>query len=165
MVEKKNNTVETNDTVGGGSSRKMSLRLHSKSLELMKKNTSNDGGVSKDVCEVINIEVDGCGENHTGADNAVDKVTSASATEESLLTTTTTSEQRNGKLKVTKTSPSGGSSKRGKSKKSEKILKGDSETMTRSRSKVIDNLSVGNTIRKIDFDEEVTNYVTAFCYQ
>lgn len=60
---------------------------------------------------------------------------------------------------MTKT-PLSDSNKPGKNgkpkKKSEKILKGgDLEPMTHSTSKVKDNLSVGKTIRKIDFDQEV----------
>lgn len=189
-------------------SRKKSLRLQSKSVELMSKvqttSSANDGldksakssdDVDKTVeCEVINHQVDGCGKkrvnhqsgtkvkrkldvselqkNPTTNDESMDneeispspvdgcgtnskKITSKNAT--------LTSEERNGKLKVTKTSLKNG-------KKSEKILEGDLDdvvvepmTTTHSRSsKVKHNLSVGKTIRKIDFDQEVTNFF--FCH-
>lgn len=196
-------------------SRKKSLRLQSKSVELMSKvqttSSANDGldksakssdDVDKTVeCEVINHQVDGCGKkrvnhqsgtkvkrkldvselqkNPTTNDESMDneeispspvdgcgtnskKITSKNAT--------LTSEERNGKLKVTKTSLKNG-------KKSEKILEGDLDdvvvepmTTTHSRSsKVKHNLSVGKTIRKIDFDLEVTNFffvtISYSCYQ
>lgn len=124
-------------------------------------NKAKGNGVEGDECmgnEEIS-RVDGCGKmQHSGTNSK--KVTSKNANKESL-----TSEQRNGKLKVTKTSLSDSSSKHGKngkSKKGEQILRGDLdvvvEPMTHSRSKVKNNLSVGKTIRKIDFDVEV-NYV------
>lgn len=120
-------------------------------------NKSKGNGVVRDEC-MDNEEI-----STVDAANSK-KITSKNVRKESL-----TSEQRKGKLKVTKTSLSDSSKpgKNGKSKKSEKILKGDLdvsvEPITPSRSKVKDNLSVGTTIRKINFDEEV-DYV-AFCHQ
>ncbi|XP_009125452.2 kinetochore-associated protein KNL-2 homolog [Brassica rapa] len=203
-ANKKQNTVEISDKP----SRKKSLRLQSKSVELMSKvqttSSTNDGldksakcsdDVEKtDESEVTNNQVDGCGKKHVnhqsgtkverkldvielqknpttndgverdepmdnkeisspspvdGCGTNTKKITSKNAT--------LTSEERNGKLKVTKTSLKNG-------KKSEKILQGDLDdvvvepmTTTHSRSsKVKHNLSVGKTIRKIDFDQEVT---------
>nr|VDC84558.1 unnamed protein product [Brassica rapa] len=114
--------------------------------ELQKNLTTNDG-VERDEPmdneeEISPSPVDGCGTD-------TKKITSKNAT--------LTSEERNDKLKVTKTSLKNG-------KKSEKILEGDLDdvvvepmTTTHSRSsKVKHNLSVGKTIRKIDFDQEVT---------
>ncbi|KAF8096034.1 hypothetical protein N665_0319s0050 [Sinapis alba] len=122
-------------------------------------NKAKSNGVERDEECMGNEEisrVDGCGKMHSGTNSK--KITSKkNATKDSL-----TSKQRKGMLKVIKTSLSDSSKQRknGKSKKSEKILKDDlevvEEPMTRSGSKVKDNLSVGKTIRKIDFDEEVT---------
>ncbi|KAL0822938.1 hypothetical protein Bca101_046615 [Brassica carinata] len=204
--KKKKNTVEISDKP----SRKKSIRLQSKSVELMskvqttsstndvsdgldKRGKSSDDVEKTDECEVINNQVDG---------NVVELVNHQSGTkvkrkldvsqvqknpttndgverDESMVNeeispspvdgcgtnskkitsknATLTSEERNGKLKVTKTSLKNG-------KKSEKILEGDLDDVvvepmmtTHSRSsKVIHNLSVGKTIRKIDFDAEVT---------
>ncbi|CAH8371158.1 unnamed protein product [Eruca vesicaria subsp. sativa] len=128
--------------------------------EGLNKAKAND--VQRDECmdneEIPRVD-DGCGKLHSGTNSK--KITRKKAT--------VTSEQRKGKLTVTKTSlrslskeVSDGSKpgKNGKSKKSEKIhkvdLDGVVEPMTRSGSKVINNLSVGKTIRKIDFDEEAT---------
>ncbi|KAG2279307.1 hypothetical protein Bca52824_050527 [Brassica carinata] len=112
----------------------------------VQKNPTTNDGVERDESmvneEISPSPVDGCGTNSK-------KITSKNAT--------LTSEERNGKLKVTKTSLKNG-------KKSEKILEGDLDDVvvepmmtTHSRSsKVKHNLSVGKTIRKIDFDAEVT---------
>ncbi|KAL1200077.1 putative kinetochore-associated protein KNL-2 [Cardamine amara subsp. amara] len=102
--------------------------------------------VEKDECEAINDEVisptDGCGRKQTGAD-IVDKVTSVSATGESL-----TSEQGRGEVKVTTASPhsllkdldkSSKPEKKRRSKKSKKTLEIDGnvvEPMNHSRTKV-----------------------------
>lgn len=197
--KKKQNTVEISDRP----SRKKSLRLQSKSVELMSKlqttSSTNDGldksakcsdDVEKtDESEVTNNQVDGCGKkrvnhqsgtkvkrkldvselqkNPTTNDESMDNEEEISpspvdgcGTNTKKITSkkaTLTSEERNDKLKVTKTSLKNG-------KKSEKILEGDLDdvvvepmTTTHSRSsKVKHNLSVGKTIRKIDFDQEVT---------
>lgn len=127
--------------------------------------------VEKDECLAIDDEVaspvDGCGKRHIGADN-VDKTTSKNAIKESL-----TSEQQKGKLKVTKTdlhslskdlNNSSKPGKKGRSKKSEKILKSDwnvVEPMNHSESEVKEaeeTLSVEKIKRKINFDLEVTSF-------
>ncbi|XP_010452097.1 PREDICTED: protein starmaker-like [Camelina sativa] len=120
------------------------------------KNVKSDD-VERDECVGINDEViDGCGRRHSGTDS-VGKLTSKNATKESL-----TSEQRKGREKETKTTLlskdlNSKPGKKGSSKKSEKTPKRDLQAAEENLScESEENLSWGNTKRKIDFDVEVT---------
>ncbi|XP_023635849.1 uncharacterized protein LOC17881468 [Capsella rubella] len=127
-------------------------------------NNAKSNDVERDDCVAINEEVispvDGCARRHPGT-NRVGKLISKKATKESL-----TSEQRKGRVKETKTSlrslskdlnNSSKPAKKGNSKKSEKTLKRDLHAAEENFAcESEENLSWGNTKRKIDFDVEVT---------
>ncbi|XP_010490713.1 PREDICTED: uncharacterized protein LOC104768421 [Camelina sativa] len=120
-------------------------------------NNAKSDDVERDECVGINDEViDGCGRRHSGTDG-VGKLTSKNVTKESP-----TSKQRKGREKETKTSllSKDLNSKPGKkksSKKSEKTPKRDLQAAEENLScESEENLSWGNTKRKIDFDVEVT---------